>query len=205
MHVNDATHHESAADATDLRIGIVVSRYHEDITGAMRDDAAQAFVDAGGREADVTVVEAPGAFELTVCAAALARRPDIDAVVTLGCILTGETTHDQYIAHAVSTGLTQVSIETGKPVAFGVLTCQTIQQARDRVGGEKGNKGREAMTAAIAAVRTVRAIGEARRALPPLRRDEGRRPSPGHDPARDSAPRYADATAIGATHGARTS
>ena len=79
-------------------------------------------------------------------------------MVTLGCVLTGETTHDRYICDAVANGLARLSILTGTPAAFGVLTCQTIEQARERAGGAKGNKGVEAMHATINAARTIESI-----------------------------------------------
>jgi 6,7-dimethyl-8-ribityllumazine synthase len=144
--------------AADLRVGIVVSRYHGDITMALRDGAVRAFNAAGGREADLKVIESPGAFELTVLCTALVRSGDVDAVVALGCIVAGDTAHDQYLAHAVAHGLTMLSVDSGVPVAFGVLTVQTLQQARDRAGGAKGNKGEEAMAAAIASAITIRSL-----------------------------------------------
>ncbi len=145
-------------DGRGLRIGLVVSRYHDAVTGAMRDGAERAFIEAGGSTDDLLMVEAPGAFELPALAAAVAETGRVDAVVTLGCIITGETTHDRYIAHAVADGLTRLSIERVLPVALGVLTCQTIEQAEARAGGDQGNKGAEAMAAAIASARQIRAL-----------------------------------------------
>ena len=115
--------------------------------------------------ADLIVVDAPGAFELVALARALAMRTDMDAVVCLGCVLTGETTHDRYICDAVAHGFAEITARTGKPVAFGVLTCQTIEQAEARAGGAKGNKGAEAMSAALVAARAVARIHR----LPPGR------------------------------------
>lgn len=155
-------------DAAGLRIAIAVSEYHREITRSMRDAASETFILAGGRPHDLHAVAAPGAFELTVICRALANlqlrtgRAAFDAIVALGCVLTGETTHDQYLAHAVSQGLTAVSIDTGVPIAFGVLTCQTLEQARARsVDAQqtgKCNKGAEAMQAAIATAVTLRSI-----------------------------------------------
>lgn len=146
------------SSAAGLRIGLVVSRYHIDITSAMRRAAIDAFTEAGGRDGDLVGVEAPGAFELPVMVATLARRDDIDAVVAVGCVITGETTHDQHIAQAVAGGLTAVSVETSTPVTFGVLTCRNLDQARERAGGAKGNKGADAMRAAIEAVCVLREL-----------------------------------------------
>lgn len=146
------------ANADGLRIAIAVSLYHEQITLAMRDAAVEQFAAAGGLDDDLCVVMVPGAFELTAAANALAKRDDIDAVVALGCIISGETNHDQYIANAVAQGLTMITVQTGVPVAFGVLTCQSLEQAQARAGGDKGNKGAAAMIAAIKTVRTIQSL-----------------------------------------------
>lgn len=134
--------------ADGLRIGLVVSRYHEEITAAMVAGAQAVFREAGGDESGLTILIAPGTFEIPVLADTVAR-DTYDAVVAIGCVITGETTHDRYIADSVAHALQLVSIDTGVPIAFGVLTCQTIEQARARAGGDKGNKGAEAMRAAI--------------------------------------------------------
>lgn len=142
------------ADASGLRIAIVASSYHSDVTGALRDGARAALAARGG--AAPVEESAPGAFELPMVAQALASRGDIDAVVALGCVLTGETSHDRYISDAVAHGLMQVALRHSVPVTFGVLTCVTIEQARARAGGAKGNKGGEAMDAAIDAALALR-------------------------------------------------
>jgi DNA repair protein RecN len=137
----------------------------KDLAGRLRDGALDAFRAAEGDESDLVLVDAPGSFELVALAHALTSRADIDAVVCLGCVLTGETTHDQYICQAVAAGLAEITARNGKPIAFGVLTCQSIEQARARAGGEKGNKGEEAMNAAIIA---AQAVGRVQK-LPPGR------------------------------------
>lgn len=147
-------------DARGLRVGLVVSRYHDAIVDRLADGAARTFAAAGGEEADLVRIDAPGAYELPVIAAALLRRGDINAAVVLGLVLTGETTHDRYICDSVSHALQELAIETGKPAAFGLLTCQTLAQAEARAGGAKGNKGEEAMAAALLAVGAVRAARE---------------------------------------------
>lgn len=149
-----------AASARGLRVGIATSRYHEGVTARLQEGAVGAFRSAGGGDGDLLLVDAPGSFELVAIAHALASRTDIDAVVCLGCVLTGETTHDQYICQAVAAGLAAITASTGKPVAFGVLTCQSIEQAQARAGGtkdipSKGNKGEEAMNAALIAAQAV--------------------------------------------------
>ncbi len=154
----------SSGSARGLRLAIVVSEYHADITDALRLGAVSRFKAAGGDEADLTMLAAPGAFELIAIAKALADRGDVDGIVTLGCIITGETTHDQYIANAVAGGLKDIVVQSGIPAAFGVLTCQNLEQARSRAGGATGNKGEEAMAATIAAANAVRSIAASQEA-----------------------------------------
>lgn len=135
------------------RIGIAVSRFHEDLTGAMLDSARRELESSGVKAEDLLVVWVPGAFELPLVARALAQRVDIDAVLCLGLILKGETEHDRYVAQGVVQGLMQTGLETDTPVLFGVLTCATLEQARARAlsrerGGQE-DKGREVARAAI--------------------------------------------------------
>lgn len=143
-----------------------MSRYHAGITGRLRAGAVETFLRAGGREADLRILESPGAWELVTIVQGMlgdlepARR--FDAVVALGCVVTGETTHDRYINEAVASGLMRLGLEANVPVAFGLLTCQTIEQAEARAGGPKGNKGAEATAAAIEAAATRRQMREDR-------------------------------------------
>ena len=147
-----------STDATGLRVGIASSTYHREVVEPMEIAAREAFLGSGGNAGDLLVVDAPGAFELVAISTALAARPDIDAVVALGCVIKGETSHDQWINGAISNGLAMISVRTGKPVAFGVITCESIEQAKARAGGAKGNKGEEAMTAAVSAARIIAQI-----------------------------------------------
>ena len=112
------------------RIGVVVSRYHEKITDALLASALRELVREGIRE--VRIVPAPGVFEIPLLARALARRKDVDAVLCFGLVLRGETTHDHWVAHGAVSGLVQASLETGKPLALGILTCARLSQARAR-------------------------------------------------------------------------
>lgn len=143
-----------------VRVAAVVSRFHEDLTGAML-RSADAELRAAGMEDDMRVVWAPGAFELPLIARRLARREDVEAVLCFGLVLKGETTHDHWVAMGAAQGITLASMETDKPILFGVLTCQTLEQARARAlpaseGGEE-DKGREV---ARAAVRALNALDE---------------------------------------------
>ena len=148
-------------EADTLRIAIVTSGYHAEITSSLQRAAESAFLEAGGQPDRLICIEAPGTFELTAICRGLTvdkghRTPD--AVVALGCVITGETTHDRYICQSVSEGLTNLTLQTGVPIAFGVLTCQTMEQAESRAGGEHGNKGREAMHAAIQTAHIIRGL-----------------------------------------------
>jgi len=152
---SDPTTHPDRPSATGRRAAIVVSCYHGEITDRLETGAREAFLEAGGDAANLAVVDSPGAFELVPIAAAWARRPDIDLVVTLGCIVTGETRHDRYLAAAVAQGLANLSAELCTPIAFGVLTVADLDQARARCGGAHGHKGRESMQAALAAADAI--------------------------------------------------
>lgn len=142
-------------------LAIIVSRYHGSITTRLLEGAVRVYFDAGGSRSTLGIIEAPGAFELPVLAAAAARSGLYRGVLTLGCIVRGETTHDRHIASAIAAGLTQIGIDTGIPVALGVLTVETIDQARARAGGDKGDKGAEAMLALLDTIRSLTAIERA--------------------------------------------
>jgi 6,7-dimethyl-8-ribityllumazine synthase len=150
-------------DASHLHIDLAVSTYHTEITDALSAGAEHCFVESGGQATQITSHIAPGSWELIGLCTALAdphRQNRPDAIVAIGCIITGETTHDQYIAQGVTQGLTSIMVNTGIPIALGVLTCQTIEQAQQRAGGTAGNKGREAMAAAIHLAGSIRALRE---------------------------------------------
>lgn len=144
-----------------VRIAAVVSRFHEELTGAMLESARAELLASGMREQDFCVAWVPGCFELAIVARRMAWRRDIDAVLCLGIVLQGETSHDQYVARGAVQGIVQASLETDKPILFGVLTCQNVEQARARAlaGGSGGriDKGREV---ARAALETLQALGE---------------------------------------------
>ncbi len=131
---------------------IVVSRYHENITGKLLDGSKKTLVDAGVSESQIVVVWVPGAWEIPIAAQQQIAKKEIAAVITLGCVIRGETTHDQHINNAVSSALMNLSLEHSKPIAFGVLTVNSLDQAIHRSGGNVGNKGVEAATAALAMV-----------------------------------------------------
>ena len=141
------------------RIAAVVSTFHHEITGAMLASASDALGEAGLASEDLFEVRVPGAFELPILARRLAGRADVDAVLCFGLVLKGETEHDRYIAGAVASALAQTALETATPVLFGVLTCDTPEQAqvrarRDADGGL--DKGREVAWAAIEVLHALR-------------------------------------------------
>lgn len=141
---------------------VVVSRYNETVTSVMLDGAVGAYLGRGGVESDLAVLEAPGAYELISIARAAASSGMYGSVVCLGCVIKGETSHDVHISNAVANGLAQITIKTGIPVAFGVLTTNTNEQAIARAGGDKGNKGAEAMNAALDAADAIAQIALAK-------------------------------------------
>ncbi len=141
---------------------IIVSRYNQSVTSVMRDGAIGAYLDRGGSESTLAILEAPGAYELISIARAAASSGMYGSVVCLGCVIKGETSHDQHISSAVANGLAQITVATGVPVSFGVLTTNTNEQALARAGGAKGNKGAEAMNAALDAADAIATLTHAK-------------------------------------------
>jgi 6,7-dimethyl-8-ribityllumazine synthase len=132
-----------------MRIGIVVAEWNTAITGALRDGAINTLIKNGVSKDNIVLKYVPGSFELTMGAQFLCEDKTIDAVITLGCVIQGETRHFDFICDAVAHGVTNVSLKYNKPVIFGVLTPDTLQQAEDRAGGKHGNKGDEAAVTAL--------------------------------------------------------
>jgi 6,7-dimethyl-8-ribityllumazine synthase len=137
---------------------IVVSTYNSNITGKLLDGAIQTLTAAGMGTKDIIVAKVPGAWELPLAAKLLAADEKVLAVIVLGAVIRGETSHDQHINRAVSNSLMELMTTTGKPIAFGLLTCNTLEQAIHRSGGNVGNKGCEAAEAAIEMVKLTRAL-----------------------------------------------
>jgi 6,7-dimethyl-8-ribityllumazine synthase len=137
------------------KFAIVVSTYNDNITLKLLDGAVSTLKTAGIVGDQVLVAKVPGAWELPLAAKHFAARADVAAVITLGCVIRGETTHDQHINRAVSNALMDLMMQNGKPIAFGLLTCNTLEQAIHRSGGNVGNKGCEAAEAALQMVKLV--------------------------------------------------
>lgn len=140
---------EGKLDATGLRFGIVVSRFNSFIGERLLEGALDAIVRHGGADGDITVARVPGAFEIPLTAKKLAESGKYDALICLGAVIRGATPHFDYVAAEVSKGIASVSLEAGVPVAFGVLTTDSIEQAIERAGTKAGNKGFEAAVTAI--------------------------------------------------------
>lgn len=132
-----------------LRIAVVIARFNEEITLKLLEGAREALEQHGVRDADVDIAWVPGAFELAFAARKLAESHRYDAVVCLGAVIRGETTHDQYISAAAARGIADVGRDTGVPAVFGVITPNTKEQALARAGGAKGNKGFDAVLTAL--------------------------------------------------------
>jgi 6,7-dimethyl-8-ribityllumazine synthase len=139
---------------------IVVSRFNELVTEKLLEGALDTLLRHGVAEDRITVARVPGAFEIPLAAGRLAQTGRFAAICCLGAVIQGETTHHEYINHQVAEGIMSISRSTGIPVTFGILTCQTAQQAIDRAGGKAGNKGREAALAAIEMVNVLRHIDQ---------------------------------------------
>jgi 6,7-dimethyl-8-ribityllumazine synthase len=140
------------------RFAIVVARWNEGITKKLLDGALARLKEHGVADDAIDVAWVPGAMEIPLTAKRLAALGRYQAVICLGAVIRGETSHDQHINRAVSTAITQLSLETNTPVLFGVLTCETMEQAIHRAGGNVGNKGAEAAEAAVQMVRLLKNI-----------------------------------------------
>lgn len=145
----------------DDQFAIIVSRFNDLITRRLLDGALDTFRRHGANDEQITVVWAPGAFELPQLAQHLASGKQYAAIIALGAVIQGETTHHDYINHQVAAGLMHTAQETGVPVLFGVLTCENLDQALNRAGGKAGNKGVEAALAAIEMVNTLKLLNQA--------------------------------------------
>jgi 6,7-dimethyl-8-ribityllumazine synthase len=140
---------EGKLDANGLRFGIVISRFNEFISGKLLSGCLDALKRHGADEKSIDLVWAPGSFEIPVVASRMAASKKYDAVICLGAVIRGATPHFDYVAAEVSKGVAQVALQSGKPVIFGVLTTDSLEQAIERAGTKGGNKGFDAALAAI--------------------------------------------------------
>lgn len=144
--------------AKGIRVGIVAARFNEFITSKLLSGAMDALVRHEAAEEDIAVAWVPGAFEIPLIASKLAKSGKYDAVICLGAVIRGSTSHYDYVCNEVSKGIASVSLDSGIPVLFGVLTTENIEQAIERAGTKAGNKGYECAVSAIEMVNLVREL-----------------------------------------------
>ena len=177
---------EGALDAVGRRFGIVVSRFNAFITERLLLSAVDGLMRSGASKKDIDLVRVPGAFEIPLAARALAETKQYDAIICLGCLLRGDTAHYDVIVNEVTRGIGQSAQETGVPHAFGVLTCENLEQAIDRAGLKMGNKGFEAALAAVEMASLVGAISSQRSAVSKKRVPRTRSASSRNDKSRSN-------------------
>ncbi len=142
--------------AEDMKVGIVAARFNEFITNKLLGGALDGLTRHDVREEDIEVAWVPGAFEIPLIAARMAKSGKYDAVICLGAVIRGSTSHYDYVCNEVSKGIASVSLETGVPVLFGVLTTENIEQAIERAGTKAGNKGYDCALSAVEMVNLIR-------------------------------------------------
>ncbi len=146
---------EGALDAKGLRLAIIVSRFNDFISSRLLEGCTDALLRHGADDKDITVVKVPGSFEIPVTAKKLAASGNCDAVIALGAVIRGGTPHFEYVAAQASKGIANAMLDTGVPVAFGIITADTIEQAIERAGTKSGNKGAQAALSAIEMARVM--------------------------------------------------
>lgn len=157
-HKNLSHSNDELPTLTDTKVGIVTAEWNQDITFSMRDACMDELQKYGLNADDIIHIKVPGAFELPTGAKLLLANHKMDAVICIGCVIKGETKHDEYISNAVAMGIMSLSVASGKPVVFGVLTPNDLQQAQDRAGGKYGNKGIEAAHTAIKMIQLAKDV-----------------------------------------------
>jgi 6,7-dimethyl-8-ribityllumazine synthase len=140
---------EGELQAKGLKFGVVISRFNDFITSKLLDGAKDALLRHGAKEDDIDVIKVPGSFEIPMVAKRMALKGTYNAILCLGTVIRGATPHFEYIAAEVSKGIASASMETGIPIAFGIITSDTIEQAIERAGTKSGNKGWDAAITAI--------------------------------------------------------
>jgi 6,7-dimethyl-8-ribityllumazine synthase len=149
---------EGDIQAKGLKFGIVISRFNDFITSRLLDGALDALIRHGAQEGDIEIVKVPGSFEIPLAAKKLASKGVYNAVICLGTVIRGATPHFEYVAAEVSKGIAAASLDTGVPIAFGIITSDTIEQAIERAGSKAGNKGWDAAITAIEMAQVIRKL-----------------------------------------------
>lgn len=165
LHNLSSYNEQTVPSAEKMHFGIVVADWNEEITHALYEGCYDALIKHGALPENIHTSQVPGTFELPVAARMMASAKSVDGVICLGCVIKGETSHNEYINMAVANGLTQLSIASGKPFVFGVLTPNDWEQAKDRAGGKHGNKGIEAAITAIRMVDLKKNLGQAKHSI----------------------------------------
>jgi 6,7-dimethyl-8-ribityllumazine synthase len=145
-------------DAKGLKVSVIASRFNDFITDRLIDGAVDCLVRHGAQEDQITVYRVPGSFELPLAAKKVVSAGNVDAVICLGALIRGQTPHFDFIASEVTKGIAQISLDSGVPVTFGVITADSLEQAVDRAGAKVGNKGFDAASGAIEMVNLLREL-----------------------------------------------
>jgi 6,7-dimethyl-8-ribityllumazine synthase len=151
--------HEGRLDATGFRFAIVVSRFNSFVTERLLEGALDALKRHGAEDALIEVFRVPGAFEIPLAARLLAKKKDVDGVICLGAVIKGATPHFHYVASEVTKGIAASSMESEKPIGFGILTTESVEQAVERAGTKAGNKGYDAAMSVIEMVNVLKEMG----------------------------------------------
>ena len=149
---------EGTLDAKGMRFSIVVSRFNDFINAKLLDGALDALSRHGADDGNISIVKVPGAFEIPLVAQKLANSGNFDAIICLGAVIRGATPHFEYISAEVTKGIAKVTLDSGIPVSFGILTTDNIEQAIERAGTKSGNKGWDAALAAVEMVNLLKAV-----------------------------------------------
>ena len=149
---------EGNLNGENLKIAIIVAQFNDFITSRLLEGSKHTLIKHGTKETDIDVFNVPGAFEISYVANRLSNKKDYDAIITLGCVIRGATTHYDYVCSAVTNGANQANINGNTPVIFGVITTETIEQAIERAGTKSGNKGVDCAVAAIEMAHLTKAI-----------------------------------------------
>jgi 6,7-dimethyl-8-ribityllumazine synthase len=158
--MGDYTEYEGQLDAAGVRVAVVASRFNDDVTKLLLDGALRELADRGLEPEFVPVIWVPGAFEIPLMAKQLAESGERDAVICVGAVIRGDTPHFDFVAAECASGISRVALDTGIPIAFGVLTTDDRDQALARAGGAEGNKGAEAAATAVEMVDLLRQLGK---------------------------------------------
>jgi 6,7-dimethyl-8-ribityllumazine synthase len=158
--MGDYTEYEGNLDAGGMRVAVVASRFNDDVTKLLLEGARQALAGMGLDPDSVPVVWVPGAFEIPLVAKQLAESEELDAVICVGAVIRGDTPHFDFVAGECAAGISRVALDTGVPIAFGVLTTDDREQAFARAGGAEGDKGAEAAATAVDMVDLLRQLGK---------------------------------------------